>query len=80
VVPTLYRKSQLADEVVNRLREHFPRRVAEPMHLNVMIDEAQSHGKTIWEYAPWSRGATILQALAEAVERAGHREGGSVSS
>lgn len=70
VVPTLYRKSQLADEVVSRLREHFPRRVAEPMHLNVMIDEAQSHGKTIWEYAPWSRGATILQTIAEGIDRA----------
>jgi chromosome partitioning protein len=41
------------------------------MHLNVVIDEAQSHGKTIWEYAPWSRGATILQGAAEAIDRAG---------
>jgi chromosome partitioning protein len=72
VVPTLYRKTQLADEVIARLRAHFPRRVTEPMHLNVAIDEAQSHGKTIWEYAPWSRGATIVQAVAEAVDQAGH--------
>jgi chromosome partitioning protein len=71
VVPTLYRRTQLADEVVARLRANFPRRVAEPMHLNVVIDEAQSHGKTIWEYAPWSRGATILQSAAEAIDRAG---------
>ncbi len=71
VVPTLYRKTQLADEVVALLREQFPGRVSEPMTLNVAIDEAQSHGKTIWEYAPWSRGATILQAVAEAIDRAG---------
>lgn len=76
VVPTLYRKSQLADEIIARLRAHLPGKVAEPMHLNVTIDEAQSHGKTIWEYAPWSRGATMLQTLAEAVHRAGHREPG----
>ncbi|MEW6430536.1 MAG: ParA family protein [Myxococcota bacterium] len=71
VVPTLYRKTQLADEVVAMLKKYFPKRVSEPMTLNVAIDEAQSHGKTIWEYAPWSRGATILQAVAEAIDRAG---------
>lgn len=71
VVPTLYRKTQLADEVVATLERYFPHRVSEPMALNVAIDEAQSHGKTIWEYAPWSRGATILQKVAEAIDRAG---------
>jgi chromosome partitioning protein len=70
VVPTLYRKTQLSDEVVQKLRAHFPRRVCEPMALNVAIDEAQGHGQTIWEYAPWSRGATILQRVAEAIDRA----------
>lgn len=71
VVPTLYRKTALADEVVETLRAHFPKQVAEPLGLNVAIDEAQSHGQTIWEYAPWSRGATVLQQLAERVDRAG---------
>lgn len=71
VVPTLYRKTQMSDEVVDTLREHFKKRVTEPMHLNVAIDEAQSHGKTIWEYAPWSRGATIMQTVATAIDRAG---------
>jgi chromosome partitioning protein len=70
IVPTLYRKTQLADEIVDKLREHFPKRVTEPMSLNVQIDEAQSHGKTIWEHAPWSRGATVLQTVAERIERA----------
>jgi len=70
VVPTLYRKTQLSDEVVAKLKEYFPGRVAEPVALNVSIDEAQSHGKTIWEYAPWSRGATMMQTVAERVDRA----------
>lgn len=70
VVPTLYRKTALADEVVAKLQEYFPERCARaPLALNVSIDEAQSHGKTIWEYAPWSRGATMLQQIAEEVER-----------
>ncbi len=71
VVPTLYRKTQLADEVIEKLREYFPKRTTEPLAMSVTIDEAQSHGKTIWEYAPWSRGATMLQTIAEAVDKAG---------
>lgn len=69
IVPTLYRKTQMADEIVDKLRHYFRERVAEPMGLNVAIDEAQSHGKTIWEHAPWSRGATLLQQVAERIER-----------
>lgn len=70
IVPTLYRKTQLSDEILEKLRQHFPRRVTEPMSLNVAIDEAQSHGKTIWEHAPWSRGATLMQQVSERIERA----------
>ena len=74
VVPTLYRKTVLADEIVGKLQQYFPDRcAAAPLPMNVAIDEAQSHGKTIWEYAPWSRGATLLQAVAEEVDRAGQR-------
>lgn len=69
VVPTLYRKTALADEVVAKLGEYFPGQVTEPLGFNVAIDEAQGHGQTIWEYAPWSRGAAMLQLVAEAVDR-----------
>lgn len=72
VVPTLYRKTALADEILAQLAQYFPGRMArQPLPLNVAIDEAQSHGKTIWEYAPWSRGATLLQSVAEDVDAAG---------
>ncbi len=72
VVPTLYRKTALADEILEKLRQYFPDRCAKtPLGFNVKIDEAQSHGKTIWEYAPWSRGATMLQQIAEEIDAAG---------
>lgn len=72
VIPTMYRKTALADEILAKLQEYFPgARCAAPVAMNVSVDEAQSHGKTIWDYAPWSRGATLLQAVAESVERAG---------
>ncbi len=70
IVPTLYRKTQLSDEIVDKLKSYFPKKVTEPISLNVSIDEAQSHGKTIWEHAPWSRGATLLQQVSERIERA----------
>ena len=72
VVPTLYRKTALADAILERLRAYFPDALAStPLGFNVKIDEAQSHGKTIWEYAPWSRGAQMLEVIAEEVFKAG---------
>jgi chromosome partitioning protein len=65
VVPTLYRKTQLAEEILARLRERFPDRVARSvLGFSVKIDEAQSHGQTIFEYAPRSGGARALGAIA----------------
>ena len=71
VVPALYRKTQLADEILAKLAERFPRQLCRTvLGWSVKIDEAQSHGKTIWEHAPWSRGATLLQTISERIERA----------
>ncbi|MBN2494188.1 MAG: ParA family protein [Deltaproteobacteria bacterium] len=70
VVPTLYRPTRLADEILTKLRKHFPGRTARTIiGYNVKIDEAQSHGKTIWEYASWSRGAHMLESLAKEIWR-----------
>ncbi|WP_224243924.1 ParA family protein [Hyalangium gracile] len=71
VVPTLYRKTALADAILERLKAYFPDSLAStPLGFNVKIDEAQSHGKTIWEYAPRSRGAEMLAAIAEEIHDA----------
>jgi chromosome partitioning protein len=69
VVPTLYRKTALADEILGKLQAYFPKVTTEPLGYNVKIDEAQSHGQTIWEYAPWSRGAQMLEHIAEEIWR-----------
>jgi chromosome partitioning protein len=73
VVPTLYRKTAMADEILAKLRNYFPERCATPLGMNVKLDEAQSHGKTIWEYSPSSKGATMIQEIAEQVLAAGER-------
>jgi chromosome partitioning protein len=71
VVPTLYRKTALADAILERLKAYFPDSLAAtPLGFNVKIDEAQSHGKTIWEYAPSSRGAQMLAAIAQEIHDA----------
>jgi chromosome partitioning protein len=68
VVPTLHRNTALAQEILEKLRSYFPGRLAKTsLGFNVKIDEAQSHGKTIWEYASSSRGAKMLAAIAEEV-------------
>jgi chromosome partitioning protein len=65
VVPTLYRRTALATAILERLKAYFPDSLAAtPLGYNVKVDEAQSHGKTIWEYAPSSTGARMLGAIA----------------
>jgi len=75
VVPTLYRKTQLAGEILAKLQERFAGRLAPPLGFSVKIDEAQSHGKTIFEYAPRSSGARALAALAEELLQRGSAAG-----
>jgi chromosome partitioning protein len=66
VVPALYRKTQLADAILQKLRERFPAAVSRTvLGWSVKVDEAQSHGRTIFEYAPRSGGARALAALAD---------------
>jgi chromosome partitioning protein len=67
VVPTLYRKTQLAEEILAKLRERFPANLAAPLGFSVKIDEAQSHGQTIFEYAPRCSGATALAEIARRI-------------
>jgi chromosome partitioning protein len=70
VVPTLYRPTRLADEILAKIKIHFPGRTARTViGYNVKIDEAQSHGRTIWEYASWSRGAQMLESLSKEIQR-----------
>ncbi|HUU03528.1 MAG TPA: ParA family protein [Myxococcota bacterium] len=68
VVPTLYRPTRLADEIIRKLKSHFPGKTARTIiGYNVKIDEAQSYGQSIWEYSSWSRGAHMLESLAKEI-------------
>lgn len=78
VVPTFYRRTRLAHEVLERLKTHFPKEIAHTVvGFHVKIDEAQSRGLSIFEYAPDDRGARAMAALAEELElRGAPPEGG----
>jgi chromosome partitioning protein len=75
VVPTLYRKTALAEAILEKLGEYFPDALAkQPLGFNVKIDEAQSHAQTIWEYAPKSKGDEMLEAIAREIWTRGEKK------
>jgi len=75
VIPTFYRRTRMAHEVLDRLKARFPKELAHTVvGFHVKIDEAQSRGLSIFEYAPSSRGAHAMAALAEELESRGEEE------
>ncbi len=72
VVPTFYRRTRLAQEILDRLKRRFPKEIAHcVVGYHVKIDEAQSRGISIFEYAPNDRGAKVMAQLAEELELRG---------
>ncbi len=72
IVPTLYRRTKLANEILERLKQRFPKEIAHTVvGYHVKIDEAQSRGLSIFEYAPKDRAASVMAELAEELELRG---------
>jgi chromosome partitioning protein len=69
VVPTFYRRTRLAEEVLDSLKRRFPKEIAQTvLGYHVKIDEAQSRGLSVFEYAPGDRSARVLAAVADELE------------
>ena len=69
VVPTFYRRTRLANEVLEQLKSRFPKEIAQTVvGFHVKIDEAQWRGLSVFEHAPRDRGAHAIAALAEELE------------
>ncbi len=76
VIPTFYRRTRMAHEVLDRLKSRFAKELAQTVvGFHVKLDEAQSRGLSIFEYAPSSRGARAMAALAEELELRGEDGG-----
>jgi chromosome partitioning protein len=72
VVATLYRRTQLADEILAKLRARLGGALSPTvLGWSVKVDEAQSHGRTIFEWAPRSSGARALAAIADEIDARG---------
>lgn len=71
-VPTFYRNTNMADIIVEKLRKYFGNKVSNTIiKFDVKIDQAQSFGKTIFEFAPKSQGALMMEELAREVMEIG---------
>jgi chromosome partitioning protein len=69
VIPTFYRRTRLAHEVLDTLKARFPKEIAHTVvGFHVKLDEAQSRGLSIFEHAPSDRGARAMASLAEELE------------
>jgi len=68
VVATLHRRTQLAGEILAKLRERFADRLSPTvLGWSVKVDEAQSHGRTVFEHAPGSPGARALASIGDEI-------------
>ena len=66
LILTMYdARTNLAQAVVEEVRGHFPATLRTVIPRSVRLSEAPSHGKTIFEYAPGSRGAEAYAQLAQ---------------
>lgn len=68
VVPTFFDvRTRISIESVSTLKSYFKERVLPPIRINTKLREAPGHKKTIYEYAPDSRGAQDYVRLTERV-------------
>jgi chromosome partitioning protein len=70
IIPTFYDpRRRVSDLVLQALMKDFGSRVTHPIRIDTLLSEAPGAGKTIFEYAHFSRGARDYARLAELVER-----------
>lgn len=64
VVPTFFdMRTRISVEAVNTLNAYFRERVLPPIRVNTRLKEAPSHKKTIFEFAPESRGSADYRRM-----------------
>lgn len=68
VLATMYDgRTRLAQDVVEQLRRHIPDTLQTIIPRSVRLSEAPSHQRTIFDYAPGSRGAEAYSQLADEI-------------
>ncbi len=68
IIPSFYDpRRRVSDQVMADLRHDFGSRITHPIRVDTKLSEAPGYGKTIYEYAPRSRGAIDYAKLTELV-------------
>ena len=68
VLPTMFdRRTRQSHEILQQLQKYFSRQLCQPIHFNVRLSEAPTHGKTIFEYKRRAAGARDYSNLARRV-------------
>lgn len=72
ILPTFFdMRVRKSSEIFQQLVNHFQRKVLPPIRYNVDLSECPAHGKTIFEYAPGSRGSKDYARLVEKIANEG---------
>ncbi len=71
VVVTMHnRRTSLGEQVLAELRKHFPVKLFDTVvPRNIRLAEAPSHGRPIYEYDRFSKGAQAYKKLAQEIEK-----------
>jgi len=68
IIPSFFDpRRKVSSVIMNMLHEDFGSRVTSPIWVDTKLSEAPGEGKTIFEYAPRSRGAKNYAQLSEVV-------------
>ena len=64
ILPTMFdRRTRQSHQIFQQVQKYFARQICDPIHYNVRLSEAPSHGQTIFEYESRSRGAMDYKKL-----------------
>ncbi|QTA88027.1 ParA family protein [Desulfonema magnum] len=70
IIPTFFNKTtRIAKEIADDIIRHFGKdRLFPGIRMNISLSEAPGHGKSIFEYAPGSTGASDYMKLADKID------------
>ena len=72
ILPTMFdRRTRQSGQIMQQVRKYFSRQICDPIHYNVRLSEAPSHGQTIFEYQNRSIGAEDYEKLTRRIMQDG---------
>jgi chromosome partitioning protein len=72
ILPTMFdRRTRQSRQILQQIQKYFARQICDPIHYNVRLSEAPSHGQTIFEYEARSPGAIGYKKLIRRIVKNG---------